>query len=127
MKECGASICLMVAAVVLLSFVYTACGQPAESLVYGRSMPQETANIGGLSSASETPDVELMTPAGEAQRVSSAYVRCFYLLLALLVRRALWKKPRFIAVTYDKNKRFAVESKTSHPQQAPPFFRQLIA
>ena len=117
MKGRKVPVCLMLAVVLLLPFF--ADGLPGGSLSSQLAPTPDAERGDGLHGAA-TPVVELMAPANEIQRLNNVYTRCFVLVLALFLQRAPWKEPRFVGVRHENNKRFAVEGKTSHPQQAPP-------
>jgi hypothetical protein len=121
MKGFSMPICLLLAVVLLFPCLYAIGGQPAGAMARWQALPQDLPGSGWISSTSEAPAIELMTPVSAVQQVGIEYERCFNLLLIYLMGRILWRKPRSPCIPRDKNKRFAVEGKTSHPQQAPPF------
>jgi hypothetical protein len=126
MKGRRAAFCLVLAGVLLFPFFWIA-GQPDSIPARQPALPLRAPDGDGLGSAQAVQTVEMMTPGSEWQRAGSACFRWVFLVLALQLQGTLRRKPCFVAVHHDKNKRFAVEGKTSHPQQAPPIRLQSLA
>jgi hypothetical protein len=127
MKGKRASVCLMLAVLLLFPFVCLASGMPAD-LSREQTVPTlSTESGGGAMNAANPLSVVPMPPEIEILWGYHMYLKCIYLLAAFFMQRALWKKARFAGICRIKNIRFLVESKTSHPQQAPPVLVQAFA
>lgn len=125
MKGKRASGCLVLALLLLFPFACRISGAQA-----GLAAEQSLLSVqsdGGMANTANPMSVVPMSPTVEVLWETHAFMRCVYLLAVLAAQGFLWKKARYTCLRSIRNIRFLVESKTSHPQQAPPLVRRAFA
>lgn len=126
MKEKITSVCLVLAVHTLFFFTCLLSGAFAQPLPGQIVRSTETADGSLAGNAAVALSADLMVSEIERQKTNPLFSQWFQVLSALLIQGALWSKSRFADLHLAKNKRFAVESITSHPQQAPPLCFQRV-
>jgi hypothetical protein len=120
MANCKAQVRLVLIVLMLIPLIYMTWGLIADFLPRQGSVIPGAAYGGNVLDLADRLASEPIARATQPQRVYTIILRCFFLPFVLMTQKTLWRKPRIAFEYHHKQKCFAVEGKTSHPQLAPP-------